>query len=131
MSDWTQDKIGELPNGIEAKFDDAGRLTFLGNDAGDRGKSEFIEVDWSQGVARYTTRNVVVSDGDLSEFVDRFAGEIRRSAERRAAGTFAVCAFCQKGQNEVAKIIAGPQVYICDECIRLCNDILDEEAVSS
>lgn len=37
------------------------------------------------------------------------------------------CSFCGKGQKEVKKLIAGPGVYICDECIELCNDIIDEE----
>jgi len=38
------------------------------------------------------------------------------------------CSFCGKSQEEVKKLIAGPTVYICDECIELCNDIIDEEA---
>ncbi len=38
------------------------------------------------------------------------------------------CSFCGKSQDEVKKLIAGPTVYICDECIELCNDIIDEEA---
>lgn len=37
------------------------------------------------------------------------------------------CSFCGKGQKEVKKLIAGPGVYICDECIDLCIDIIDEE----
>ena len=37
------------------------------------------------------------------------------------------CSFCGKSQEEVEKIIAGPAVYICDECIALCNDIIEEE----
>jgi len=37
------------------------------------------------------------------------------------------CSFCGKGQREVKKLIAGPGVYICDECIGLCNDIIAEE----
>ncbi|MES2856307.1 MAG: ATP-dependent Clp protease ATP-binding subunit ClpX [Bdellovibrionota bacterium] len=37
------------------------------------------------------------------------------------------CSFCGKSQNEVKKLIAGPGVYICDECIELCNDIIAEE----
>ena len=37
------------------------------------------------------------------------------------------CSFCGKGQQEVKKLIAGPSVYICDECIQLCNDIIAEE----
>ncbi|MFZ9887367.1 MAG: ATP-dependent Clp protease ATP-binding subunit ClpX [Myxococcota bacterium] len=38
------------------------------------------------------------------------------------------CSFCGKGQREVKKLIAGPTVYICDECIHLCNDIIAEES---
>src|SRR5438105_2782709 len=38
------------------------------------------------------------------------------------------CSFCGKSQKEVRKLIAGPTVYICDECIGLCNDIIAEEA---
>jgi ATP-dependent Clp protease ATP-binding subunit ClpX len=38
-----------------------------------------------------------------------------------------VCSFCGKSQNEVKKLIAGPTVYICDECIDLCNDIIAED----
>ena len=41
------------------------------------------------------------------------------------------CSFCGKSQDQVRKLIAGPGVYICDECIDLCNEILDEELVSS
>jgi len=37
------------------------------------------------------------------------------------------CSFCGKHQNEVKKLIAGPSVYICDECIMLCNEILEDE----
>ena len=37
------------------------------------------------------------------------------------------CSFCGKSQDEVRKLIAGPIVYICDECIDLCNDIIAEE----
>jgi hypothetical protein len=37
------------------------------------------------------------------------------------------CSFCGKNSNEVRKLIAGPKVYICDECIDLCNDIIKEE----
>ncbi|RLA81747.1 MAG: ATP-dependent Clp protease ATP-binding subunit ClpX [Deltaproteobacteria bacterium] len=37
------------------------------------------------------------------------------------------CSFCGKSQDQVRKLIAGPRVYICDECIQLCNEILEEE----
>ncbi|OYU42853.1 MAG: ATP-dependent Clp protease ATP-binding subunit ClpX, partial [Burkholderiales bacterium PBB4] len=38
------------------------------------------------------------------------------------------CSFCGKSQHEVKKLIAGPSVFICDECIELCNDIIRDEA---
>lgn len=38
-----------------------------------------------------------------------------------------LCSFCGKSQDEVKKLIAGPSVYICDECIQLCNEIIAEE----
>jgi ATP-dependent Clp protease ATP-binding subunit ClpX len=41
------------------------------------------------------------------------------------------CSFCGKSQDQVRKLIAGPGVYVCDECIDLCNEILDEELVES
>lgn len=41
------------------------------------------------------------------------------------------CSFCGRGQDEVAKLVSGPSVYICNECIRLCNDILEEEMAGS
>ena len=37
------------------------------------------------------------------------------------------CSFCGKVQDEVKKLIAGPSVYICNECVDLCNDIIEEE----
>lgn len=37
------------------------------------------------------------------------------------------CSFCGKSQEAVGRIIAGPGVYICDECIKVCNNILEEE----
>ena len=41
------------------------------------------------------------------------------------------CSFCGKSQEQVRKLIAGPGVYICDECVDLCNEILDEELIES
>ena len=41
------------------------------------------------------------------------------------------CSFCGKSQHEVRKLIAGPTVFICDECVELCNDIIREETKSS
>jgi ATP-dependent Clp protease ATP-binding subunit ClpX len=48
-------------------------------------------------------------------------------ARSREGGGALKCSFCGKSQNDVRKLIAGPTVYICDECIELCNDIIAEE----
>ncbi len=48
----------------------------------------------------------------------------KRSTDK---GTDLLCSFCGRSQSEVKKLIAGPGVYICDECIELCNDIIAEE----
>ena len=42
-------------------------------------------------------------------------------------GKILYCSFCGKSQHEVRKLIAGPNVFICDECVELCNDIIREE----
>src|SRR3954464_14569151 len=51
--------------------------------------------------------------GDVAKFGD--GGELLK------------CSFCGKSQKQVKKLIAGPGVYICDECIDLCNEIIEEE----
>jgi ATP-dependent Clp protease ATP-binding subunit ClpX len=48
-------------------------------------------------------------------------------ADGDKSGKLLYCSFCGKSQHEVRKLIAGPQVYICDECVDLCNDIIREE----
>jgi ATP-dependent Clp protease ATP-binding subunit ClpX len=48
-------------------------------------------------------------------------------ARATETGEQLLCSFCGKSQRQVKKLIAGPGVYICDECIELCNEILDEE----
>ncbi len=56
------------------------------------------------------------------------------TAPGTAPGTAAIevnCSFCAKPSSAVAKVIAGPGVYICNECIQLCNDILEEEQQAS
>nr|WP_314263464.1 ATP-dependent protease ATP-binding subunit ClpX [uncultured Moellerella sp.] len=46
---------------------------------------------------------------------------------KEGSGKLLYCSFCGKSQHEVRKLIAGPSVYICDECVELCNDIIREE----
>ena len=47
------------------------------------------------------------------------------------SGDLLKCSFCGKSQKSVKKLIAGPGVYICDECIDLCNEIIEEELTDS
>jgi len=52
-------------------------------------------------------------------------------SEKKASGEKPLyCSFCGKSQHEVRKLIAGPSVFICDECIELCNDIVRDEVQS-
>ncbi|MCK9987354.1 MAG: ATP-dependent Clp protease ATP-binding subunit ClpX [Azoarcus sp.] len=52
--------------------------------------------------------------------------------EKKAGGEkLLYCSFCGKSQHEVRKLIAGPSVFICDECIELCNDIIRDEIAQS
>ncbi|MCK5237364.1 MAG: ATP-dependent Clp protease ATP-binding subunit ClpX [Deltaproteobacteria bacterium] len=47
--------------------------------------------------------------------------------KKKGGDGYLACSFCSKRQDEVRKLVAGPMVYICDECIGLCNDIIAEE----
>ena len=51
-------------------------------------------------------------------------------AEKKTTEKLLYCSFCGKSQHEVKKLIAGPSVFICDECIELCNDIIRDEAAA-
>src|SRR4026208_1963287 len=51
-------------------------------------------------------------------------------ADKSTGDKLLYCSFCGKSQHEVRKLIAGPSVFICDECIELCNDIIREETAS-
>ena len=48
-------------------------------------------------------------------------------ADKGSGDKLLYCSFCGKSQHEVRKLIAGPSVFICDECVELCNDIIREE----
>src|SRR5499425_515383 len=52
-------------------------------------------------------------------------------ADKTAGDKLLYCSFCGKSQHEVRKLIAGPSVFICDECIELCNDIIREEGATA
>jgi ATP-dependent Clp protease ATP-binding subunit ClpX len=53
------------------------------------------------------------------------------TSEKNKGEKLLYCSFCGKSQHEVRKLIAGPSVFVCDECIALCNDIIREEAQST
>ena len=53
---------------------------------------------------------------------------IEASPEGKPASSTVYCSFCGKTQHEVAKLIAGPDVFICDECVELCDDIVTDQA---
>ena len=53
------------------------------------------------------------------------------SSDKNGDNKLLYCSFCGKSQNEVRKLIAGPSVFICDECVDLCNDIIQEELEDS
>jgi ClpX C4-type zinc finger protein len=71
-------------------------------------------------------------------FVDRKLGQVhmfkRKQAQDSTGAPRSVlrCSFCTKSQDSVNKLIAGPSVFICDECVQVCNDIIaDDDRVSA
>ncbi len=62
----------------------------------------------------------------FGEWVQYWIGEICDSAEFTLR-----CSFCRKTQSEVRKLIAGPEAYICNECVELCSEILETEMLPS
>ena len=65
-------------------------------------------------------------------FIHPLSGDPNPMADKKGSATDKVlyCSFCGKSQHEVKKLIAGPSVFICDECIELCNDIVRDEVAS-
>src|SRR3546814_3402042 len=89
--------------------------------------------DWSSDVcssdlASAGRRGALCYSRDAFRFV---SGTESMSDDRQGrssdSGKILYCSFCGKSQHEVRKLIAGPSVFICDECVELCNDIIREE----
>jgi ATP-dependent Clp protease ATP-binding subunit ClpA len=76
--------------------------------------------------ARRVLSHLGVSIAAIKKELDRYVGPGKRRRRKRGKADLA-CSFCGKSQEQVKKLIAGPGVYICDECIDLCNEILAEE----
>lgn len=132
----------EQKEGFYAEFDAAGQLTHFGyyQNGKPQGSVLHLSPEQQQGRAEYIREfsleqerdrgsydgdsddEYITSDADLYRFW--VEDQIRDIYE--STNTAFRCSFCGKFQTEVERLIAGPQVYICDECIQLCNDILDE-----
>jgi ATP-dependent Clp protease ATP-binding subunit ClpX len=83
----------------------------------------------TEEIARDTERDYHMSgeEAQAERRRRRVIGRRKRSMKKREDDANLSCSFCGKSQREVKKLIAGPTVYICDECIELCNDIIAEE----
>jgi hypothetical protein len=76
--------------------------------------------------ARRVLSHLGVSIAAIKRGLDCYVGPGRQRRRKRGKVDLA-CSFCGKGQKQVKMLVAGPGVYICDECIDLCNEILTEE----
>jgi ClpX C4-type zinc finger/Clp amino terminal domain, pathogenicity island component len=76
--------------------------------------------------ARRVLRHLGVNTGAMKRELDCYTGPGKRRRRKRGKADLA-CSFCGKSQKQVKKLVAGPGVYICDECIDLSNEILAEE----
>jgi len=76
--------------------------------------------------ARRVLGHLGVSIPAIKKGLDRYAGPGKQRRRKRVKADLA-CSFCGKSQEQVKKLIAGPRVYICDECIDLCTEILAED----
>ena len=75
--------------------------------------------------ARRVLSHLGVSIAAIKKGLDGYVGPGKRRRRKRGKADLA-CSFCGKSQEQVKKLVAGPGVYICDECIDLCNEILAE-----
>lgn len=75
--------------------------------------------------ARRVLSHLGVSIAAVKRELDRYVGPGKQRRRKRGKADLA-CSFCGKNQTQVRKLIGGPGVYICDECVDLCNEILAE-----
>jgi len=76
--------------------------------------------------ARRVLSHVGVSIAAVKKGLDGYVGSGKQRRRKRGKVDLA-CSFCGKSQEQVKKLIAGPRVYICDECVDLCTEILAED----
>ena len=144
-------KIGDLPEGFQfqqkdglyAEADSEGTVKHVGfyqngNPVGWQldldcknftGHTQLIETKENRFPGEpYEKDELDVMQEDFRTFVERYTFLIKRKADDLLSpGTILRCSFCEKSNKEVRKIICGPEVMICNECIELCSDILAED----
>ena len=126
MGWWTR----SFPTGLTALFGSSA-VVLLINTARYRGPRAARKAPGAVAlVLRRGEPRAVNADGSVAEYgvsMERGTkgGYMAKHGDDRSGNL--VCSFCGKSQDEVRKLIAGPTVYICDECIDLCNDIIAEE----
>lgn len=67
------------------------------------------------------------TDSQAFDHHERLCGATRMTNSKRGNEKLLYCSFCGKSQHEVKKLIAGPSVFICDECVELCNEVVRDE----
>jgi ClpX C4-type zinc finger len=80
-------------------------------------------------VRNLTAEQITAVDKRVADWVKAHPAPASPEEEMTKAKEVLYCSFCGKAQHEVKKLIAGPNVFICNECARLCVKILDEETV--
>ncbi|KGQ11245.1 ATP-dependent Clp protease ATP-binding subunit ClpX [Beauveria bassiana D1-5] len=78
-------------------------------------------------IEKDTERDRFLSASEAVDTQKREEVLLMTDKRKDGSGKLLYCSFCGKSQHEVRKLIAGPSVYICDECVDLCNDIIREE----
>lgn len=105
---------------FQAEFDSQGRLTRLCHGQGRGWSLEIPSAERAQAV-RATRVEWSAEEESLEEFCLRWVATIQKQG-----GFPRECSFCGKDQSQVARLIAGPEVMICNECVELCSEILGE-----
>src|SRR6185295_1740749 len=77
---------------------------------------------------RYRRRDHREAEVGFADIAQSRAPRNRTMKKRIATPHPIRCSFCGRGQDEVARLVSGPSVYICSECVKLCNDILEGES---
>lgn len=116
----------DAKEGLYAELDASGQVRKLGFYRDGRA----VELDANPRRPSYVDHTELrwspESEEDRAAWTEARAHQLLALAGRDRA-SFMKCSFCGKGQQEVRKLIAGPTVFICDECVSLCSDILAEE----